>query len=262
MRQFIISLEANNEAVKRSEVSGRDLHRAVFSHLQRVDAVETAVLRNSQGMRPFTLFPLYNRERELAGLRLHAFNKETSQLFDKAWRTKDDRERAELEIAGKSLKVADISIRSSPRFADLINQPPAKTVTLHFLTATAFHVHKGDLLLPVPRNIFARPFQVWQEFAPPMLALPRDWLDWCEENVLVTRHRIRTVRAAIDEQNWQAGFVGLVSFRAFDGEAQETELYRRVFQALGRFAAYSGVGRKTTMGMGHCDFRRSIPKPK
>ncbi|MFN2206510.1 MAG: CRISPR system precrRNA processing endoribonuclease RAMP protein Cas6, partial [Candidatus Promineifilaceae bacterium] len=37
---------------------------------------------------------------------------------------------------------------------------------------------------------------------------------------------------------------------------------RRVFQALGRFAAYSGVGRNTTMGMGHCDFRRSIPKPK
>ena len=50
----------------------------------------------------------------------------------------------------------------------------------------------------------------------------------------------------IDKDDRFTGFVGDVLFEA--RHCSDEQL--RVFQALGQLAPYSGVGRKTTMGMG------------
>lgn len=137
--------------------------------------------------------------------------------------------------------------------AQLSHSDPIKKVSLEFLTPTSFSQRQGELLLPIPYNVFKRPFEVWQDYAPEAYQLPTDWLEWCEKNVFVTRHEVRSVQKNINKHKRFAGFVGKARFEVRvprEMDEQHRRLYCSVFNALGQFATFSGIGRKTTMGMG------------
>ena len=95
-------------------------------------------------------------------------------------------------------------------------------------------------------NVFRRPLQVWQCYAPMVLSIPADWLAWCEREVFVVEHDIQTATVSLSHSQSFTGFTGEVTFRVHQGETN----YLRVWQALGALAAFCGVGYKTTMGMG------------
>jgi CRISPR-associated endoribonuclease Cas6 len=78
------------------------------------------------------------------------------------------------------------------------------------------------------------------------MTLSDAWLDWCEQAVFVTNHRIETATIAISQQEQFTGFVGEVHFRAHNGP----DSCLRVWQAMAQLATFCGVGHKTTMGMG------------
>ena len=73
-----------------------------------------------------------------------------------------------------------------------------------------------------------------------------DWLDWCRQEVFITRHHIETVTVDISKRESFTGFVGEVWLDAYRGD--EADLC--AWQALADLAAFCGVGHKTTMGMG------------
>lgn len=246
MQQLTILFTPTNGRIDGNHITGRGLHGLLFNVLQQVNPAEAAWLHHHESPKPFSLVPLYTEEGALAGMRLSAVTERAGILFLEAWQTM--KEQGELLRLGRyqTFTASSITSTAGPSFQALAQSRPESTMSLHFLSPTAFKQGPGHLPLPVPANVFSWPWRVWQAFAPAALTLGDSWPDWCEANVFVCRHRIETVEVPISQQERFTGFVGTVEFEAMDG----TEAYLRVWQALGSLATFCGVGHKTTMGMG------------
>ena len=69
---------------------------------------------------------------------------------------------------------------------------------------------------------------------------------WCEEHIIVSRYSLTTCYLPSSKFG-QSGFQGDVTFEVKGGPTAPEALW---LSPLARFALFSGVGYKTTMGMG------------
>lgn len=232
--------------LQRRDLFMSSLHGLLFQTvLPAYDAAETTWLHAHSAPKPFALAPQFDDGGGLCGLRLAAWNGRTADLLLRGW------EQALADGMSVSLGPAQYrvtAVQATPPllFAPLLAAPPRRRIWLHFETPTAFAQGPLRLHLPLPVNVFDRPYRMWQTYAPPSLRLADGWPAWCAQHVMVSRHRIRTQRVQLNGHAPFDGFVGRAQFAAHDDD--ETAL--RVWRALARLAAYSGVGYKTTMGLG------------
>lgn len=229
-------------------VTALGLQGLLFNVLRHHDIKEATWLHGHPAPKPFALIPLYSEAGELAGLRLSVISERAAHLIQGGWQRAWSEGRP-LRLGYQEFRVGDMSVEAAPSFAQLASLPPVRQVALSFLSPTAFKQGPGSLPLPVPGNVFSWPVKVWQSFAPPLLTLPADWLDWCAQDVFVVQHQIQTVTVNVSRNETFTGFVGEVQFRA-ENRHPQSELYLHAWQGLAGLAAFSGVGRKTTMGMG------------
>lgn len=126
-----------------------------------------------------------------------------------------------------------------------------------FATPTAFSMgqkHWGKLmkLLPEPAYVFESLAKQWETFAPAYLRMsasdltPRGLAAWCEESLIVTRYALET-RYLPSNKFAQAGFQGKIVYE-MKGVLSSPEA--AWLTPLAHFALFSGVGYKTSMGMG------------
>lgn len=231
------------------------LHALLFRIvLPATSAAQTTWLHEHPSPKPFALSPLVSPEGTLAGLRLSAWSEPAAHLLAAGWQRVYEQDET-LALGKHKIHVTRISHHKERRFEELVQAAPRRHLWLRFLTPTAFRRGPLRLHLPLPANVFDRPFQVWQTYAPPALQLPADWPEWCREHVMVQRHHIQTRLVPFNRHAPFVGFVGDVEFRAVAG----AELYLRLWQALGRFSVYCGIGYKTTMGMGAVAQKRQRP---
>ncbi|MCA9962968.1 MAG: CRISPR system precrRNA processing endoribonuclease RAMP protein Cas6 [Anaerolineales bacterium] len=246
-----IRLKANGTPIDASVVTGRGLHGLLFDLLQRIDQDGATWLHKHPSPKPFSMAPYYvenDGKGELVGLRYAVLEERAARLIYEAWAEAWQRQRLLRLGRYQTFYVADVQWIPGPTFTELANLTPSREMTLEFLSPTAFKQGPGSLPLPLPVNVFRWPERVWHSYAPSVLAtaVPRDWLDWCADNVFVIDHHIQTAVTAINQTERFTGFVGHVTFQAYRG----APLYLRAWQALGTLAAFCGVGHKTTMGMG------------
>ncbi len=246
MHQIGIGFQGIDGPIAGERVTARGLHGLLYNVLKQFDQRKATWLHNHRAPKPYTVAPYYDSATSsLAGVRLTALSAETTALFVPAWEMARLSGR-QLHLGSENFTVQRVESIPGPSFKALSTLQPKVEVALRFLSPTSFRQGPGDLPLPLPRNVFQRPFEVWQSFAPRELQIPGDWLEWCEQNVFVTAHQIETATVHISWNEPFTGFVGAVSFRAKD----DAVLYRSVWQGLAALAPYCGVGRKTTMGMG------------
>jgi CRISPR-associated endoribonuclease Cas6 len=228
-------------------ITARGLHGLLFNVLRSNDVNEATWLHSHPSPKPFSLVPFYTEDGSLAGLRLLAFNTRAHDLFRDSWE-RTWKQATPLRLGHQEFLVRQVETQQAASFQALSQSPPGKWMALRFLSPSNFKQGPGALPLPLPANVFAGPLAIWRAFAPKTLAVavPLDWLDWCEKNVFVASHRINTVEVSISRSEAFCGFVGDVTFEAKDGSAAHLGFW----QALGRLATFSGVGRKTNMGMG------------
>jgi CRISPR-associated endoribonuclease Cas6 len=141
-------------------------------------------------------------------------------------------------------------------FAELHSlQPALKQYYFEFASPTAFSAGQkqwGKLLtvFPEPGIVFESLARQWQLFAPPNLSLdnltPQAIRDWCKENVVVSRYNLST-RYLPSSKFGQIGFQGTITYQV-KGDPNSPEA--QWLTPLARFALFSGIGYKTTMGMG------------
>jgi CRISPR-associated endoribonuclease Cas6 len=251
MRQFTLIFNPINGRIEGRHVTARGLHGLIFTILSQADAAEADWLHTHPSPKPFSLAPLYLQDGRLVGVRLAAFDARTADFFRRAWH--DVRRRGEILRLGRyqTFTIDEIIEDPGASFALLASSPPALKMGLRFLSPTAFKQGPGSLPLPLPANVFSWPYRIWQEYAHQDLALPEDWLEWSQRELFVVAHRIETVQVAISREEKFTGFVGDVWFQAISRPKEPIpELYLCVWQALGSLATFSGVGHKTTMGMG------------
>lgn len=233
------------------QVTMRGLHGMLFSTvLEQMDPQRARWLHKHPSPKPFSMAPYFVVEGDrgyLAGMRYAVLTEEAVTFIFEAWRRLYHSQQRLRLGRYQTFTVSHVECIHAGSYADMARLEPKREMTLSFLSPTAFKQGPGSLPLPLPVNVFRWPLRVWQSYAPMvLLAIPDDWLNWCERNVFVVEHAIQTGTVAITRQERFTGFTGQVTFAAHDGAAY----YLRVWQALGALAAFSGVGHKTTMGLG------------
>ena len=145
-------------------------------------------------------------------------------------------------------------------FADLSKSrftEPLSRYQFEFATPTAFSLGqqkwgKQMYLFPDPARVFEGLARQWEAFAPEHLRLSAaglpypDLVAWCAENLIVNRYSLETHTLHFKKFN-QIGFQGKITYD-LKGDARAPEA--RWLTPLARLALFSGVGYKTTMGMG------------
>ncbi|SRR6266568_5545226 len=132
-----------------------------------------------------------------------------------------------------------------------------KHYQFEFATPTAFSKGQkswGKLLklFPEPAYVFESLAKQWETFAPAHLRMTANGLTlhgfaaWCEEGLIVTRYALET-RYLPSGKFAQAGFQGKVTYEV---KGARTSPETAWLSPLAHFALFSGVGYKTSMGMG------------
>ena len=97
--------------------------------------------------------------------------------------------------------------------------------------------------LPLPELVFGSLLQRWNAFAP--LTLPEEVRRYAQECLAVSRYRLQT-RMLQFGAAMSVGFVGQCQYTALVWDAY----WLRAIALLAAYAFYSGVGIRTTVGMG------------
>ena len=143
-------------------------------------------------------------------------------------------------------------------FAELSTYTEAQRYyEFEFATPTAFSMGQqswGKLmkLLPEPAYVFESLAKQWETFAPEHLRLAANDLttrrlaSWCEESLIVARYALET-RYLPSSKFAQAGFQGKIMYEMKGMRSSPEAAW---LTPLAHFALFSGVGYKTSMGMG------------
>lgn len=157
-----------------------------------------------------------------------------------------------------------ISLPSLIEQARHITGKHASTLTLDFATLTTFNrgnstIPYGSypLLLPLPQFVFSNLVRHWQELAPPELVgvVQRDLIEQYlqEEGVIIVDYDLKPHRLHFTTHQ-QRGFLGTCSYQLRGPVAPATAevplTLPQQIHLLAQLAFYSGIGYKTSMGLG------------
>lgn len=237
---------------------------AFLAALRDVDAALSATVHDSQTMKPFTSSSLapapFTRLQEVSPhqvytLRWTTLHADVTRITRHALLTRILNEG--MVIHDQALRVENVETQTT-RYADLLpTTPTPRHLTLRFDSPTGFkQTHprqKSDgvpMPLPVPERVFGSLIDRWQLFSD--VPLHPDLRAWIRENVGVWQHRIQTrhIHAERAKQGLHVGFVGQVTYEL----VEHTSPFAQQVEALARFASFSGVGIRTSTGMGQTQF--------
>ncbi len=154
-------------------------------------------------------------------------------------------------------------------FADLCIQSPAqRRYGFEFASPTAFSRGQkswGKMLkvFPEPHYVFESLARQWEAFAPVDFRMEARGLalnpliEWCEEHVIVTHYTLETGYLSFS----RFGQVGFQETVTYEVKGPPTALEAQWLSPLARFALFSGIGYKTTMGMGQARCINLAPAP-
>ncbi|MCI0396694.1 MAG: CRISPR-associated endoribonuclease Cas6 [Chloroflexi bacterium] len=267
---LIIRLAAAQSGLLRATI-GHLAHAAFLDILRQADPDLAQSLHDWPGRKPFTLSPLggfgHGRAGQLpveAGqegwLRVTLLDPLLFQTFIRSFI--QDRRRATIRLGPLDFHVSEIL--STPGSHPLAGYttldhlytcwetaepaPTHQTINLLFSSPTAFSIkntpHRHMIVLPDPVLIFGQLATYWDDLAGSQTSEAVRL--YAAETVVVARHKIETHMAEFRKSK-QIGFTGRVQFKLLD---RENPTLLRHLNRLADLAFYTGVGSKTTMGMG------------
>jgi CRISPR-associated endoribonuclease Cas6 len=145
-----------------------------------------------------------------------------------------------VRVAGVEETVTDYPVLLE---AYLRGGPVDRSLTLQFLTPTAFHSGGKTVPVPLPDLVFGSLLERWNQYAPATLS--PDAREFARTGVGIAHYDLRAWALTVGGGK-QVVFSGRCGYRVLRYDPYWT----RVLQLLARFAVYAGVGIKTGMGMG------------
>ena len=150
----------------------------------------------------------------------------------------------DLKLDIKEVKIA----YAATTYDNLLKTKRSKNLTLSFISPTSFRSKGHHFPLPVPNNLFHSYLRRWNHFAPYKFD-PDSFLPWIEENVVIVRHQLESIKVAGGKRGSVTGFLGAIELSLAGNSSQNSE-YVQLYKALGQLAPYCGTGHKTTFGLG------------
>jgi len=126
----------------------------------------------------------------------------------------------------------------------------AREITVEFLSPTAFSSRGQNILFPQPELVFGSLLQRWTGLSGYGMA---SCLGGCLSEIMVSRYELHTDLVELSRSKF-IGFKGRATFLLPRHIPEEAV---RALNCLADFAFFSGVGWKTTMGMGQSRRRRN-----
>jgi CRISPR-associated endoribonuclease Cas6 len=226
-------------------LSAFEILGVLFNIIGKYDSNQADWLHNHPHPKPFSVNPIYTDEGILVGMRINSFFDKVNDLLSISLKSaQEQKELFFLKDAEFSLELQPISTKYD--WIDLQSALPKQKVTLRFHSPTCFRKGSAIMPLPIPHNVFDRPFRIWQKFAPRYLNIEPELLAWVDKHVTVTALNIQTAQFILTNKLFIKGFIGDVAFHAKKGPKENLV----AFQSLANLSVFSGVGYKTTMGMG------------
>jgi len=246
---------------------GHQAHALLLALVREVDPTLAASLHEQGGERPFTVSPLQGGR--LRGEQIVIPAGETCRLRftlldgGRIWACLSQqflRGRLSVRLDNDHFTLLRTLATPEPGgwagYSDwqtLAATTAARYLTLEFASPTAFN--RGDKLfhlLPDPKWVFESLARSWNIFAPAALQLDKQVIgEFAAEQVLLADYELHTTTLHFPKYS-QKGFTGRCSYQV----RGEGECAARLAM-LAEFARYSGVGYKTTMGMGQA---RLVPE--
>lgn len=121
-----------------------------------------------------------------------------------------------------------------------------RTVTLEFVSPTAFKSQDMQLPVPLPGLVFGSLVERWNAFS--TVALDPDLRRFANERVAISRYWLESKPVPTKGGALRIGGVGQVTYTALDDDRYALA----ALNILADFALYSGVGVQTATGMGQC----------
>ena len=155
-----------------------------------------------------------------------------------------------LKLRDVCLQIKQISIVHSPTTYNQLLQSSInhRNINLSFISPTSFRRKGHHFPLPVPFNLFHSYLRRWNDFSG-MPIEQEAFLEWIDENVIIHKHRLESVKVAAGKRGSVTGFTGTISLGLTKTALANIE-FTQLFYALVQLAPYCGTGHKTTFGLG------------
>ncbi len=146
-------------------------------------------------------------------------------------------------------------------YADFIQAEKSlneRSVTLDFISPTAFRSEGADIALPIPAHVFRGYCAKWNAFSPEPAKIQDVWYSFASNCIMVSELKnVNTERwiFADGTRGAATGFMGKVSFTLLPKNlcgdwAAIWPDSARIMQTLAAYSFYCGTGHHTTIGLG------------
>lgn len=225
-------------------VPERALHALFYRWLEAAEPRLANFVHDQADPKPFTLSPLIDDGEE-------RFHFRVTLLEDQYWDYVQAGLRAErtVRVGQKILALSGEPQVVCRSYADLAQSAdPQWMVILRFESPMSFKSHDMHYPLPDPALVFASYRARWNAFAPELLHIDDDWMEWLVNNVAVSRFELRTTIMDFDRHQ-QIGCLGTIQYEVMHRGPQSVT-QRGPLNALADYAFFCGTGHKTTQGLG------------
>ncbi|MGM0502286.1 MAG: CRISPR-associated endoribonuclease Cas6 [Bacillota bacterium] len=244
------------EQVQFKYFPGESLHGMLFSMLSEQDEAKANELHNEYETKPFTISPIlpYPRRKNNKWVL-----KKDKEYFFRITFLEDEwyllfvdyfLDNAELNLQGVDINIREVLTHSnqdkrcnSITCQTLENQArQKKKISFKFHSTTTFRIDKKHIIFPKANLVFNSLKTKWEEYNPDSLTLTAEDLD----QIYISRYNLSSTMEKFNGYPIK-GFKGKCVYElSSDLSARKM----REINLLADYAFYSGIGYKTTMGLG------------
>ncbi len=233
------------------------IHDLFFKLLQEVDPVISVELHQQKGLRPFTLSMLrglkaQNNLYQVKGGKKYSFRAAfiDERLFLAFYNAVYSYFTAAVHIRIRDIEfvITAVYLEKITGFKELNSEKPLqyKSFIINFLSPTTFGSKSIHYILPDVSVVFENCINKWNYFCPKLMKIPSDKLQLITESCYLVKYNLKTENVNIDNYK----IVGFKGSCYFEIPSNVDEKVLRYITTLLKFTRYSGIGYKTTMGMG------------
>ena len=233
------------------------LHAWFLDQVRQINPTLSAYLHDSESEKPFSISALEGQllptgkqlqlqANQIYRWQINAISQPVVQFLSQ-WLTQPP---TTLKLRDACLQIKQISIVNSPITYNQLLQSSInhRNINLSFISPTSFRRKGHHFPLPVPFNLFHSYLRRWNDFS----GIPIEqeaFLEWIDENVIIHKHRLESVKVAAGKRGSVTGFTGAISLGLTKTALNNIE-FTQLFYALVQLAPYCGTGHKTTFGLG------------
>ena len=203
---------------------------------------DAAEMLHSQQDHPITQFVTFDKEKDASIWNIHLLSAETAELFAPVIESMET-----ISLHTGSISAVSQLSKAELRFEDIIQQArqnDSSRAELRFLTAASFKQNGRYVIFPQEKLILQSLVNRWNNFCAEYPLRDPDALRMLEDGIYIRDYALKTVRYHL-KNVYIPAFVGRVTL--------DTRLpvpLAELWHAILLWANYSGIGIKTTLGMG------------